>query len=156
MQVWFAKHPDDKTWAPLRAVLKALKEQGVTTFGATGYCFGAKNVLELAIEGEIAAGAMSHPSRLQIPTDLERLATSGSKAKILINSCDFDKPFPPEAQAKADELLGDGKYKAGYKRAHWEGCSHGFAVRGDLSDPKVKAGKEGAFKATVELFQSAL
>jgi len=99
---------------------------------------------------------MSHPSRLQIPIDLERLAASGSKAKILINSCDIDKPFPPEAQAKADELLGDGKYKAGYKRAHWEGCSHGFAVRGDLSDPKVKAGKEGAFKATVELFQSAL
>jgi len=113
-------------------------------------------VLELAIEGEIAAGAMSHPSRLVIPTDLERLAASESKAKILINSCDIDKPFPAEAQAKADELLGDGKYKAGYKRAHWEGCNHGFAVRGDLSNPKIKAGKEGAFKATVELFQSAL
>ena len=156
MQAWLAKHPDDKTWAPLRTLLKALKEQGVTTFGATGYCFGGKNVLELAIEGEIAAGAMSHPARLQIPTDLERLAASGSAAKILINSCDIDQQFPPEAQAKADELLGDGKYKAGYKRAHWEGCSHGFAVRGDLSDPKVKAGKEGAFKVVVELFQSAL
>ena len=41
----------------------------------------------------------------------------------------------------------------GYKREHFEGCSHGFAVRGDMSDPKVKAGKEGtegAFKAAVE------
>ena len=142
--------------APLRAVLNALKEQGISTIGATGYCYGAKNVLELAIEGELAAGAIAHPSLLQIPTDLERLATSRSKTKILIHSCDNDRPFPPEAQAKADELLADGKYQAGYKRLHWEGCSHGFAVRGDPSDPKVKAGKEGAFKATVELFQSAL
>jgi len=141
--------------APLRAVLHALKEQGITTIGATGYCFGAKNVLELAIGGELAAGAIAHPSLLQIPTDLERLAVSGSKTKILIHSCDNDRPFPPEAQAKADELLGDGKYQAGYKRLHWEGCSHGFAVRGDPNDPKVKAGKEGAFKATVELFKSA-
>lgn len=141
---------------PIRAVLNALKEQGVTTIGATGYCFGAKTVIELAIEGELAAGAIAHPSRLQIPTDLERLAASGSKTNFLIHSCDFDRPFPPEAQAKADELLGDGKYQAGYKRLHWEGCSHGFAVRGDVSDPKVKAGKEGAFKATAELFKSAL
>jgi len=142
--------------SPVRAVLNALKEEGITAFGATGYCYGAKNVLELAIEGELAAGAIAHPSLIQIPTDLERLAASGSKTRILIHSCDIDRMFPPEAQAKADELLGDGKYQAGYKRLHWEGCSHGFAVRGDLRDPKVKAGKEGAFKATVELFKSAL
>lgn len=110
----------------------------------------------MAIEGEIAAGAIAHPARLQIPSDLERLAASGSKAKFLINSCEFDRLFPLETQAKADELLGDGKYQAGYKRLHWEGCSHGFAVRGNPSDPKVKAGKEGAFNATVELFKSTL
>ena len=27
-----------------------------------------------------------------------------------------------------------------------------FQVRGDISDPKVKAGREGAFKASVEWF----
>ena len=78
--------------------------------------------------------------------------------------------FPLEAQAKADELLGDGKFAPGYKRPYWDGCTHGFAVRGDMvsvpvkcrrlrteltrifqqSDPKVKAGKEGAFKENVE------
>ena len=55
-----------------------------------------------------------------------------------------------------DELLGDGKYKPGYSRTYWEGCTHGFAVRGDMSDPKVKAGKEGAFKATAEFFLNKL
>lgn len=64
----------------------------------------------------------------------------------------MDKAFPTESQAKADEFFGAGKFAPGYKREYFEGCTHGFAVRGDTSDPKVKAGKEGAFRATVEWF----
>jgi len=48
--------------------------------------------------------------------------------------------------------LGDGKFKPGYKREYFNGCTHGFAVRGDMNNPEVKAGKEGAFKASVEWF----
>jgi hypothetical protein len=70
----------------------------------------------------------------------------------LINSCTVDAQFPHEAQAQADALLGDGKFVPGYRREYFEGCKHGFAVRGDLSDPKAKAGKEGSFKASVEWF----
>lgn len=64
----------------------------------------------------------------------------------------MDQQFPPEASAQADEILGSGKFSPGYKREFFDGCTHGFAVRGDLSDPKVKAGKEEAFKAAVEWF----
>jgi hypothetical protein len=79
-----------------------------------------------------------------------------SKAPILINSCTHDERFPLESQAIADQVLGDGKFAPGYKREYFEGCTHGFAVRGDLSDPKVKAGKEGAFNAAVTWFKSKL
>jgi hypothetical protein len=51
---------------------------------------------------------------------------------LLINSCEVDRQFPAENQALADSILGDGKYKPGYERTYWEGCEHGFAVRGDL------------------------
>jgi hypothetical protein len=64
--------------------------------------------------------------------------------------------FPIEAQATTDKLMGDGKFAPGYKREYWEGCSHGFAVRGDMSKPEIKAGKEGAFKSTVEWFLNKL
>jgi len=74
------------------------------------------------------------------------------KAPLLMNSCEVDPRFPKEAQAMADEVLGDGKFAPGYKREYFEGCTHGFAVRGDLSDPNVKAGKEGSFKAAAEWF----
>lgn len=40
--------------------------------------------------------------------------------------------FGLEAQAKADEILGGGKFAPGYERTYWEGCTHGFAVRGDM------------------------
>lgn len=98
-----------------------------------------------------------------------------STAPLLINSCEIDQAFPPESQKIADEVLGDGKFAPGYVRTYWEGCTHGFAVRGDLvclfrcapfidfvadassqSDPKVKAGLEGSFKATVEFFRKHL
>lgn len=29
-------------------------------------------------------------------------------------------------------MLGNGQYEPGYKRTYWEGCTHGFTVRGDL------------------------
>jgi hypothetical protein len=71
----------------------------------------------------------------------------------LINSCETDERFPVDAQAKADAILGGGTQSSElYQRVYFPGCEHGFAVRGDLTKPEVKAGKEGAFKATVEFF----
>jgi hypothetical protein len=71
---------------------------------------------------------------------------------VLINSCETDQQFPPEKQKIADEVLGGGKYAPGYTREYFAGCTHGFAVRGDMSNSQVKAGKEGAFKNAVEFF----
>ncbi|GLB43347.1 putative dienelactone hydrolase family protein [Lyophyllum shimeji] len=149
INAWKANHGPDKTRPALDKVLAALKAEGVVAIGATGYCFGGRYVFDLAFENIIQVAATSHPSLLQIPADLEKYAAT-SRAPLLINSCTVDQQFPPEAQAKADEIFGNGKFAPGYKREYFEGCTHGFAVRGDMSDPKVKAGKEGAFKATVE------
>jgi len=148
---WFVNHGQDKTRPPLDSVIAALKGQGVTRFGATGYCFGGRYTFDLAFEGIIQCSVVAHPSLLKIPEDLEKYAST-AQAPLLINSCTVDKQFPLEAQAKADEILGGGKFTPGYKREYFEGCEHGFAVRGDLSNEKVKAGKEGAFKASVEFF----
>lgn len=51
---------------------------------------------------------------------------------VLINSCEFDDYFPLEKQKEADVLLGEGRYTPGYERTYWEGCTHGFATRGDV------------------------
>ncbi|KAI5886226.1 alpha/beta-hydrolase [Schizophyllum commune H4-8] len=145
---WFVNHGKDKTRPSLDRVIDGLKAQGVTSFGAVGYCFGARYVFDLAFDGVIKVGAVAHPSHLEVPEDIERYAKTN--VPLLIESCEVDQMFPPELQAKTDAILGDGKFAPGYKQDYWPGCRHGFAVRGDQNDPAVKAGKEGAFKNVVE------
>jgi len=150
---WLPNHTPEKTRPTLDKVVEALKSVGVTEFAATGYCFGGRYTFDLAFENIIKVAVVSHPSLLKVPEDLEKYATT-SKAPLLINSCTVDQQFPLEASAKADEIFKD--FAPGYKREYFEGCAHGFAVRGDLSDPKVKAGKEGSFKASVEWIKKYL
>ncbi|KAJ7074716.1 chlorocatechol-degradation protein [Mycena amicta] len=146
---WSAKHGPAQVRPIVDTVLTALKEQGVTDFAGTGFCFGARYIFDLSFENLLKVSIVSHPSRLVIPDDLHKYVAV-SKSPLLINSCEVDNPFPIAAQAQADEILGEGKFAPGYKREYFAGCSHGFAVRGDMSNPQVKAGKEGAFKASVE------
>ncbi|KII87452.1 hypothetical protein PLICRDRAFT_142740 [Plicaturopsis crispa FD-325 SS-3] len=147
---WKPNHTQAQTRPPLDAVIAALKAEGVTKFGATGYCFGARYNFDLAFENIVQVNVVAHPSQLE-EADLIKYKEV-AKAPLLINSCPIDRAYPPEKQKLGDEILGDGKFAPGYERKHWEGCTHGFAVRGDLSDPAVKAGKEGAFNASVEWF----
>jgi len=135
----------------LNNVISALKEQGVTQFAATGYCFGGRYTFDLAFDKVIKVAAVAHPSLLKVPEDLVRFKDTG--VPLLINSCEMDVMFPISAQAKADAILGGGSQSPKlYQREYFAGCEHGFAVRGDLTKPEVKAGKEGAFKATVHFF----
>ncbi|KAG1898557.1 dienelactone hydrolase [Suillus fuscotomentosus] len=155
VKAWFAKHGTEQTRPPLDKVIAVLKERGVTKFGATGYCFGGRYTFDLAFDNVIQCSVVSHPSLLKVPDDLEAYFTK-SKAPLLINSCEVDEKFPAEAQTQADEIFGDGKFAPGYKREYFPGCTHGFAVRGDIKDPLIKAGKEGSFKAAVEFFREHL
>jgi len=152
---WRLKHGEDSWATVVDGVVKALKEQGVTRIGTTGYCFGAPPAFRLAFANESHVTVLAHPSRLEVPGDLERYKAV-SKAPLLINSCEVDKQFPKEKQAIADDVLGGGKFAPGYERLYWDGCTHGFAVRGDMSNPKVKAGKEGAFAASVKFYKKYL
>ena len=121
IQEWFPNHGADKTRPTLDKVIAGLKEQGITTFGAVGYCFGGeyiassymrdllspatlspgRYVFDLAFDGVIKCAAAVHPSRLEVPADIERYAQTS--VPLLIESCEVDRSFPPEAQAKTDD-----------------------------------------------------
>ncbi|KAF8271806.1 alpha/beta-hydrolase [Lactarius quietus] len=141
-------HKPDHTLKRVVTVIEALKSQGIIVFGATGYCYGARLVVDLAFENIIRVSVISHPSFIT-PEDLDTYVKK-SKAPLLLNSCEFDELFPNEMALATDEKFA--KFEPGYKRTYWEGAHHGFATRGDLTNPKVTAAKEGAFKATVEWF----
>ncbi|KAF7966698.1 hypothetical protein HWV62_37322 [Athelia sp. TMB] len=151
VRAWFARHPLGSYRAPIDSVIAQLRAEGVTRLGATGYCLGGRSVFDLAFDRAIDVAVVAHPSFIAVPDDLQRYLGL-SHAPLLINSCGTDDMFPPSASAEADAILGGGRFAPGYARAHFEGCAHGFAVRGDLSDPKAKAAKEGAFEGSVEWF----
>jgi len=154
-QEWADRHKAEHTRPPLDAVIKGLKEHGITTFGAAGYCLGGRYAFDLAFDHVINVAVIAHPAQLKAPADLERYASTCT-APLLINGCEVDRQFPIAAQTQADELLGNGKFKPGYSRTYSPGCSHGFAVRGDPKDPRVIEGKERAFKASIEWFRKYL
>lgn len=108
-------------------------------------------MFDIAFDGVIKASVVSHPSLINAPEDFENYKKTG--IPLLVNSCEIDPQYTPEKVKAGDDILGGGKTEAeGYLRTYWPGCTHGFAVRGDISDPNVKAGREGAFKAAVEWF----
>ncbi|KAI0825767.1 alpha/beta-hydrolase [Irpex lacteus] len=152
---WLARHTNDSWVEPVDKVVAALKAEGVTRIGSTGFCFGGPVAFYIAFKHGSHVTVVNHPARLAVPDDLEKYKKEAT-APLLINSCEVDVMFPIESQKVADEVFGNGQFAPGYERTYWEGCTHGFANRGDPSDPKVKAGKEGAFLASVKWFQKYL
>ncbi|KAI0085737.1 alpha/beta-hydrolase [Irpex rosettiformis] len=152
---WIARHDINSWTEAVDKVVAALKAEGVTRIGTTGFCFGAPPAFYLAFKHESHVTVVSHPSRLAVPDDLEKYRKEAT-APLLINSCEVDAQFPIESQKVADEVLGNGQFAPGYERTYWDGCTHGFAVRGDMNNPKIKAGKEGAFLASVKFYKKYL
>ncbi|KZV61921.1 alpha/beta-hydrolase [Peniophora sp. CONT] len=146
LKAWFPKHAPASTLERVRAVMAALRAQGVTKFAAAGYCYGGRLAFDLAFAHEITAAVVSHPALLS-PADLTRYANEAD-APLLLNTCEHDEMFGAEMQTGADEALNG--FAPGYKRAYFAGATHGFASRGDLADPVVKAAKESAFENAVE------
>lgn len=78
------------------------------------------------------------------------VARSKAPPLLLLQVTPGDHLFPVEAQDKGDEILTG--FASGYKREYYDGYGHGFAIRGDLSNPTVKAAKEATFKSAIECF----
>ncbi|KAG6328602.1 hypothetical protein ID866_10486 [Astraeus odoratus] len=153
---WLARHGSEQTRPNIDKVMAALKEDGVTDFAVTGYCFGGRYSFDLAFDNLIKVTVVAHPSLLNIPDDLEKYKDVAT-APLLLNCGMLDDQFTVEDQAAADQIIGGGKqFTPNYCRKSFKGCGHGFALRGNTSDPKVRAGKEGAFKDTVEFFRKYL
>lgn len=68
---WSAKHGSEVVKEIIDSVIGALKENGVSRFATTAYCFGAPAAFYLAYARISHVTVVAHPSRLNIPADLE-------------------------------------------------------------------------------------
>lgn len=67
---WVARHSPAHNLPRVKSVINALRSEGVTRVGATGYCYGGRMIFDLVYDGELDVAATSHPSLLS-DEDLE-------------------------------------------------------------------------------------
>jgi len=145
MNAWRAKHTPEHVDPVVDAVIKALKsEYGVKRIGTVGYCFGAKYVVRFLKNGVTDAGYVAHPSWV---TSEELKAIEGP---FSIAAAETDGQLPPEKRHESEVILQS--IKVPYQINLYSGVSHGFAVRGDLSNKLVTYAKEQAFLQAVFWF----
>ena len=91
---WFVRNGIHYSEPRVRKVVNALKASGVTKIGVAGFCYGARLGFNLAFENEITALAVSHPSLLKIPEDVEVgvLRDTGNKLlpELITSIADFE------------------------------------------------------------------
>ncbi|KAI6097365.1 Alpha/Beta hydrolase protein [Pisolithus croceorrhizus] len=146
VRAWTENHTEEVTWPLIHKVIRALREDGVTSFVVTGYCFGGPYAINLAICQTVDVLIVTHPSRIEGMTIFQTLADEG-KAPFLLELGSEDTELSPCDQQEIDSIFG--KYCHGYKRKVWDGCPHGFAVRGDMLDEQQCAGKVGHLRTVL-------
>ena len=70
-KVWVPRHGPETWEASVDSVVAALKEQGATRIGTTGYCMGARAAFDLALKHEAHVTVVSHPSWIADPENFE-------------------------------------------------------------------------------------
>ncbi|KAF6984617.1 hypothetical protein CFC21_088761 [Triticum aestivum] len=149
IQVWIKEHPLGKAFEEAKPVIAALKEQGVSTVGAAGYCWGAKVVAELAKANEIQAAVMSHPSAVTVD-DIKEV-----KCPIAVLGAENDKTSPPELVKQFEQVLSSNTGIAHFVKI-FPGVSHGWAVRYKNEDAGAVKSAEEALSDMIDWFNKNL
>ncbi|KAF9026836.1 dienelactone hydrolase [Hymenopellis radicata] len=124
---------------------EVVKRYGDAKYAAVGYCFGAPYVMNALEKGSIfCAGAFAHPAFLSESHFFKC-------AKPLLLSCaETDHTFPAASRHRAEEILQE--VKATYQVQLFSRVEHGFALRGDMSNPYQRWVKEESADAIIRWF----
>ncbi|QDS77215.1 hypothetical protein FKW77_002810 [Venturia effusa] len=146
MGAWRTKHTFEHVDPVVQAMVKELKGPfGAVNIGGVGYCFGAKYVTRfLRGDGGLDAGFVAHPSWVAAEE------VRGIEGPLSIAAAETDHVFPPEKRHDTEVILQESGNP--YQITLYSGVSHGFAVRGDLSNKQVLFAKEQAFYQAIAWF----
>lgn len=139
-------HGPDQVDPIVEKVINEMKSNmGVTKIGAVGYCFGARFVARFAAQDKgIEIACMAHPSFVGAD-ELKAMITP-----LSIAAAETDQIFPVDKRHETEDILREQDIP--YQICLYSDCQHGFAVRGDPANPRVKFAKEAAFLQHVQWF----
>lgn len=146
LQKWLFAHGPEVTGPIVEKFLKGISAESSSSFvGLIGYCFGAKYAIQqIAKNGLGDSAAVAHPSFVTI----EEIAAI--KKPLLISAAEVDQIYTTELRHATEAKLAE--IKARYQLTMFSGVSHGFSVRGDLSDPVVRYAAEKTLMDQIHWF----
>jgi len=147
---WMYRHHDQTPKiAIMDNVINELRSKGISKIGVIGYCYGGKTVVKLAqAPNKVDTFVAAHPSALS-QADFDNVQKPG-----LFLIAGVDRMFPEASGQKGVNTLTKKGLKSDMKV--YPGTKHGFAVRGDESDPTIKQAKQAALDDSIKWFSSML
>ncbi|CAN7049210.1 unnamed protein product [Brassica rapa subsp. trilocularis] len=139
LPIWIKDHPQDKGFEDSKPVVEALKNKGLTTVGAVGFCWGAKVAVELAKQELVKAVVLLHPSRVTVD-DIK-----GVKVPISVLGAEYDQVTPPELVKQFQNVLATKPEVKSFVKI-FPRVKHGWTVRYDPNDPSEVEAAEEAHK----------
>ncbi|KAJ5707209.1 Sterol O-acyltransferase ACAT/DAG/ARE [Penicillium malachiteum] len=142
-------HGVERVEPVVKAVLEEMKSSfGCERVGGIGYCFGAKYTIRLLQPGQLDVVYVGHPSFV----DEDELAAI--KGPLSIAAAEIDTIFTTQKRHESEVILA--KTGQSWQINLFGSAQHGFAVRGDPSNPVVQFAKESAFLQAVNWFNHYL
>ena len=146
---FFVKNSKEIRQPEIFACAKALRHSH-SKVAAIGYCFGGWACFRLAAKGQNLVDAIStaHPSLL------EKAEIDAVGVPTQIIAPEFDHVLTAELKEYCNKTIPT--LEIPYQYDFYPGLNHGFAVKGDIKDPKQKLGLERANNAIVSWFKENL
>lgn len=130
LSIWIQSHGTDKGFEDAKQVVAALKDKGISSIGAAGFCWGGKVVTELAKSDNIQAAVLLHPSLVKVD-DIKEV-----RAPIAILAAEIDKISPPELIKQFEEILSSKPEVDKFVKI-FPSVKHGWTVRYNVEDKEA-------------------
>ncbi|CAA0383446.1 unnamed protein product [Arabidopsis thaliana] len=134
--IWMKDHELEKGFEESKPIVEALKNKGITSIGAAGFCWGAKVAVELAKEKLVDATVLLHPARVTVD-DIKEV-----NLPIAVLGAEIDQVSPPELVRQFEDILASKPQVKSFVKI-FPRCKHGWTVRYNENDPsEVEAAME--------------
>ncbi|CAN6342117.1 unnamed protein product [Urochloa humidicola] len=149
LPVWRQSHAPKKGFEEAKPVIAALKEKGMASVGAAGYCWGGVVVVELAKAPDIQAAVVLHPGPVTVD-DIKEI-----KCPIAILGAEIDHTAPPELVKQFEQVLEANSGVPHFVKI-FPGVAHGWSVRYSNDDAAAVKSAEEALGDTIDWFNKNL
>ncbi|CAN6346941.1 unnamed protein product, partial [Urochloa humidicola] len=140
---------EKKGFEEAKPVIDALKEKGMSSVGAAGYCWGGVVVVELAKAPDIQAAVVLHPGPVTVD-DIKEI-----KCPIAILGAEIDHTAPPELVKQFEQVLEANSGVPHFVKI-FPGVAHGWSVRYNHDDAVAVKSAEEALRDTIDWFNKNL